>query len=476
MISSFVSYSTYGHSDSPWLGRLPEHWEALTVRRVCRVFAGATPSRAVPDYWLGGTIPWLASGDVNARRITDASQFITDAGFSASSTKWIQPGSVVVALAGQGKTKGMVATVEFPATCNQSLGVLEPDLAKIDYRYLAYYLESRYLDLRGLVGDGIRDGLNLDHLRAIPVPMPPLAEQAAIVSFLDHSDRRMGRYVAAKKRLIALLSEQKQAIIQRAVTRGLDPDVCVRPSGVEWLGDTPAHWDVVRAKRLFSPRRDLALPDDVQLSSTQAYGVIPQAEFEAKVGRRVVKISMHLEQRRHVEKDDFVISMRSFQGGLERAWASGAIRSSYVVLKPAPQVDVGFFSYLFKSRGYIRALQATADFIRDGQDLNFGNFCAVDLPLVPLGEQKAVATFISGMAAAIDAAVASTEREITLVREYRTRVIADVVTGKLDVREAAARLPDEVEKAELLAEVSALAEGDEPEKAADLAAADEAEA
>jgi len=281
-----------------------------------------------------------------------------------------------------------------------------------------------------------------------PFPVPPLPEQAAIVHFLDYADRRIRRYIAAKRKLIALLNEQKQVTINSAVTRGLDPSVRLKPSGVEWLGDIPAHWEVVRAKRLFSPRRDLALPGDVQLSATQAYGVIPQAEFEAKVGRRVVKISMHLEQRRHVEKGDFVISMRSFQGGLERAWASGAIRSSYVVLKRAPLVDVGFFSYLFKSRGYIRALQATADFIRDGQDLNFGNFCDVGLPLVPLDEQKAIAASISGLTAEIDVALAHTEREIALVREYRARLISDVVTGRLDVREAAERLPDEPEQPE----------------------------
>ena len=104
----------------------------------------------------------------------------------------------------------------------------------------------------------------------------------------------------------------------------LEPYPEYKDSGLPWLGQVPGHWGLLRSKRLFSARKDFALPDDVQLSATQAYGVIPQSEFEEKVGRRVVRISMHLEKRRHVERDDFVISMRSFQGGLERAWASGA--------------------------------------------------------------------------------------------------------------------------------------------------------
>ena len=154
---------------------------------------------------------------------------------------------------------------------------------------------------------------------------------------------------------------------------------------------------------------------------------------------------MHLEKRRHVEEDDFVISMRSFQGGLERAWASGAIRSSYVVLRnrQAVDTDTDFFSYLFKSRGYIRALQATGDFIRDGQDLNFTNFCRVDLPLIPGNEQRAIAKSITDSTRGLDSGVSRLGHEIELLREYRTRLVADVVTGKLDVREAAARLPDE---------------------------------
>lgn len=167
-----------------------------------------------------------------------------------------------------------------------------------------------------------------------------------------------------------------------------------KDSGPSWLGKVPAHWQIVRSKRLFTSRKELARPEDVQLSATQAYGVIPQSLYEERTGYRVVKISMHLDKRRHVERDDFIISMRSFQGGLERAWSTGAIRSSYVVLKPDAQVDAAYFRHLFKSDSYIAALRATGDFIRDGQDLNYSNFCGVDLPLMPPMEQAAIGRFL----------------------------------------------------------------------------------
>ena len=296
-------------------------------------------------------------------------------------------------------------------------------------------------------------------LKYLWLSLPPLPEQAAIVRYLDYVDRRIGRYVSAKRKLIALLEEEKQAIINRAVTRGLDPNVRLKPSGVEWLGDVPEHWDMRRSKRLFSPRQELARPNDIQLSATQAYGVIPQDEYERKVGRRIVKISLHLDKRRHVEVDDFVISMRSFQGGLERAWATGCIRSSYIVLRPTAEVDVGFFSYVFKSRAYVKALQTTANFIRDGQDLNFNNFCSVDLPFPPAGEQRKIAVTLGEATSSIDAAIARARRQVELVQEYRTRLIADVVTGKLDVRKAAPQLPDEADDQDPIGESGPPADG-----------------
>lgn len=203
-------------------GDVPEHWGAAAVRRYCRVFAGATPSRAIPEYWKSGTIPWLASGDVNLRRITAAKQFITEAGFAASSTNWIRPGSVVIALAGQGRTKGMVATVESRMTCNQSLAVMEPSPIKLDYCFLAYYLESRYRDIRALVGDGLRDGLNLEHVRAIPIPLPPLSEQTAIVSFLDETIVEITDTKERVEHEIDLLREYRTRLISDVVTGKLD--------------------------------------------------------------------------------------------------------------------------------------------------------------------------------------------------------------------------------------------------------------
>lgn len=201
---------------------------------------------------------------------------------------------------------------------------------------------------------------------------------------------------------------------------------------IPWLKVLPREWYLVRSKRLFTTRKERARPDDEQLSATQAYGVILQSEFERKVGRKVVRINLHLDKRAHVEPDDLIISMRSFQGGLERAWVRGCIRSSYVVLKPSPLTHVGYFSYLFKSRAYISALQATSNFIRDGQDLNFGNFCLVDLPLPPLEEQKQIGRILDWQTTRINKYIRNKRRLIELLKEQKQNVINQAVTRGLD--------------------------------------------
>lgn len=211
----------------------------------------------------------------------------------------------------------------------------------------------------------------------------------------------------------------------------LKPYADCKDSGVSWLGKVPAHWQIVRSKRLFTARQELARPDDIQLSATQAYGVIAQSLYEERTGYRVVKISMHLDKRRHVERDDFIISMRSFQGGLERAWSTGAIRSSYVVLKPETQVEAAYFKHLFKSVPYIAALRATGDFIRDGQDLNYSNFCGVDLPLVPLPEQAAIGRFLDWANGRIDRTIRAKSKVIVLIAEQKQAIVHSAVTRGL---------------------------------------------
>ncbi len=433
MIEGLKPYAEYKESGLPWLDTVPKHWDMAPNRAIMRDQRQVVGARASDYTLLSLTLRGVIARDMVNPKGKFPAQFNT--------YKVVKPNDFVFCLFDIDETPRGVGLSPLKGMITGAYDIFSPT-PRINPRFLYhYYLFVDEGKLMKPLYTGLRKTIQRGVFASLKAPLPPPDEQSAIVRFLDHANRKIDGFVRAKRKLIGLLNEQKQAIIHRAVTRGLDPDVPLKDSGIPWLGEIPAHWDVFHSRRLFTVRTELARTDDVQLSATQSYGVIPQADYEAKIDRRVVKISMHLEKRRHVEKDDFVISMRSFQGGIERAWASGAIRSSYVVMKPDPCVDVTFFSYVLKSPGYIRALQATGDFIRDGQDLTYGNFRMVDLPLMPLAEQQQIAKSIESATNTLNASLTRTVREIALMQEYRTRLTADIVTGKLDVREAAAKLP-----------------------------------
>ena len=434
MIADLKPYPAMKDSGMPWLGAVPWHWEIELGKWLFRKM-----NRPIWD--ASEVVTCFRDGIVTLRknrRVRGFTESLKEIGYQG-----IRRGDLVIH--GMDAFAGAIGVADSDGKGTPVYSVCEPGpTANAQYYAFALREMARSQWIQALA-KGIRErstDFRFEGFGSQPVPLPPLCEQAAIVRFLDYADRRIRRYIRAKQKLITLLEEQKQVLIYGAVTRGLDPNVRLKPSGVEWLGDVPEHWGIRRSKRTFTPRKELARPNDIQLSATQAYGVIAQEDYEERVRRKIVKISRHLEKRRHVEVDDFVISMRSFQGGLERAWVSGCIRSSYIVLQPAARLNVGYFGYLFKSVGYITALQSTANFIRDGQDLNFENFCGVDLPYLPIEEQRRIAQFLDDATADITTTIERSRREIDLFGEYRTRLIADVVTGKLDVRAAADGLPE----------------------------------
>lgn len=205
-----------------------------------------------------------------------------------------------------------------------------------------------------------------------------------------------------------------------------------RESGVEWLGEVPEHWEVRQSRRLYRQRKERIRPGDPQLTASQRHGIVSQAEFEKIEGQKVTQVILNPDILKHVEPGDFVMTMRSFQGGLEYSRVRGCISSAYVMLTPTGTLDPEYFRYVFKSRSYIRSLQATTNLVRDGQALRFENFVLVPLPLPPLTEQAAIAEFLHRETAKIDALVAEQRRLIDLLTEKRRAVISHAVTKGLN--------------------------------------------
>ena len=204
-------------------------------------------------------------------------------------------------------------------------------------------------------------------------------------------------------------------------------------SSVEWLGEVPENWRIVPAKALFAQSKETRHETDVQLTASQKYGIISQEDYMEKQSYKIVLADKGLENWKHVEPNNFIISLRSFQGGLEISYIPGCITWHYIVLKPKAGVEPEYFKWLFKSPRYIQALQRTANFIRDGQDLRFSNFVQVPLPLIPMDEQKEIAEYLNKETARIDSIIADITEQIEKLKEYRQSVISEVVTGKVAV-------------------------------------------
>ncbi len=436
MIADLRPYANYKDAGSRWLGAVPVAWE---VRPLRTLIAKRTERNRID-------LPLLSVArekGVFVRSLTNADENHNVIPDDLSNYKVARAGNLVI-----NKMKAWQGSMGV-APCD---GIVSPAYFVFDFNianpaFGQLLLRSKpYVAHFGQASDGVRVGqwdLSIPGMRQIPVLIPPPDEQAAIVRFLDWANGRLERTIRAKRKVLALLNEQKQAIVHSVVTRGLDPSVPLKPSGVPWLGKIPEHWEVVPSKALFRHRRERVREGDEILTASQAHGIVNRATFMATEGRRVMQAITGLDILKHVEPNDFVISMRSFQGGLEWSRVRGAISSAYVTLVPGASVCPQYFAHVLKSRAYISALRRTSDLVRDGQALRFANFGQVPLALIPLDEQQATAEFLDRTIAGISAVASRLEREIELLREYRIRLSADVVTGKLDVREAAARLPDE---------------------------------
>ena len=284
------------------------------------------------------------------------------------------------------------------------------------------------------MGTGIRLTLSYDLMKNMSLPVPPRDEQDQIVRYLDWQVSKINRLIAAKRKQIELLKEHKEAFINTAVTRGVVDDIPLKESGMQWLPKIPAHWRPVPAKALFRNISELRRDNDPMFAATQKYGLIEQVEYMRRENRRIVLANDNLDKWLHVEPDDFIISLRSFQGGLEKCDKPGCVTWHYVVLRPQKYVYPPFYKWLFKSASYIGALQKTSDFIRDGQDLRYSNFVKVGLFVIPMTEQVQIADRLDSEIPKYQKAIESLEQEIQQIIEYRTRLISDVVTGQIDVR------------------------------------------
>jgi len=440
MIDNLKPYPAMKDSGVPWLGEVPEHWDVEPLGRSLRVKSGDMIS---PDDERENGVPIYGGNGIRGYTFKPNSQGPT------------------ILLGRVGAKCGCVHLVDGPFWASEHALRVIPQ-TQVNLKFLALVLE--HADLNRMAIRTAQPLINSTIVRTHRVAFPPLPEQAAIVRFLDHADRRIRRYIRAKQKLIKLLEEQKQAIIHRAVTRGLDPNVRLKPSGVEWLGDVPEHWDVLPLCAIARPRKQTNQPHRELLSVYLGRGVIP---FSAVEEKRTNPTSEDLSKYQVVEPGDFVLNnQQAWRGSVGVSRYQGIVSPAYLVLRLDGRLLVEFADRLLSGRAMVAQYLVSSKGVGSIQrNLYWPHLRRVAVLVPPAVEQAAIARYLNEATASLTTTIEREGHEIDLLREFRTRLITDVVTGKLDVREAAARLPDEAEEPEPVDQIEA--EGDTDEAGAD---------
>lgn len=403
-----------------WAPNLPHGWGGAALRWIAEIYAGGTPERDNPEYWSDGSIPWLNSGAVSDWAITKPSELISESGFSQSSARWVPSQSVVIGLAGQGKTKGTSARLEIRSTTNQSMAAIVPG-PKLEYRFLHFWLSSNYQSIRNLAGGDKRDGLNLQHLAGIECPLPPITLQAAIADYLDRETAQIDTLIAKQEQLIATLRERRVATIGGAFASLTDAiyvqlrRLATRPidSGLDEQSDAsnPVEW----------PRfvRTTDIMDVFTLDDSKRVTVDPTHVGEATL-----------------DPGDLVLTRAGATIGKSYMHSSGepAAYAGYLVrIRPdQKRVASRYLAYWTQSTEFSDTIAAGA--IKSTiENFSASKYRSVRVPITSLERQKRLIVHLDDACMKIDTLIAKAERFIELSKERRAALITAAVTGQLEI-------------------------------------------
>ncbi len=474
MSDGLKPYPAYKDSGVEWLGKVPEHWE---VRRI-KSLAGKGHKTFVDGDWIESPhiraegIRLIQTGNIGIGQYREKGlRYIDEETFLKLKCTEIMPGDVLICRLGDPVGRACLApNLGVRMITSVDVCILKLNESAIP-AFLVYAMSSReYLEWIGsLVRGSTRDRVSRNMLGRFSLPLPPLPEQTAIVRFLDYADRRIRRVIRARQQQIKLLEEYKQALIHQAVTGQIDvrtgkPYPAYKDSGVKWLGQVPEHWTLLPFKRCFRVSMGPTILAS-ELQDDGKYPVFSATEAEVYFGRICsAKVILC--------PGDLVVPARGVSiGSVKIVTEPSVCTQTTIYAKRRPSADINsryVFYFLRGCRQWLFEYDRTAIPQLTTDQVNNN-----PLLISPLSEQTAIVEYLDAQTTKIDAATGTARREIELLREYRERLIADVVTGKVDVREVAAQLPEEDE----LASADEIERGEAPDDAAgEAASAEELEA
>lgn len=415
-----------------WIGQIPEEWYLGKVKFFSKISAGATPDRNNIFFW-NGDINWMSSGEVNQEVVTHTAETITTLALKRTSTKLLPIGTVMLALNGQGKTKGTAAVLAIETASNQSLASFIVDNAKVNNIYLYYFLKANYSNIRGLKGED-RDGLNLQLVSNIIIPLLDIKEQQKIADFLDKKTAQLDKVKSLLEEQIQKLKDYRASLIYETVTKGLDKTVPMKDSGIDWVGQVPEGWGVGKVK-YFSQISAGATPDrNNSLFWNGNINWMSSGEVNQGIVKHTSETITDLALKRTSTKllpNGTVMLALNGQGKTKGTAAVLAIESasnqslaSFIVDN---QILNNMYLYYFFVANYynIRGLKGED---RDG--LNLQLVSNIDIPLFEIEEQQKIVDFLNKKTVQIDQLIQIKNQQIKNINKQRQTLIYDYVTGK----------------------------------------------
>jgi restriction endonuclease S subunit len=427
-MSKFKRYERYKDSGVEWIGQVPNHWKVLKIKRLTRVKRGASP-RPIDDpvyFDDDGEFSWVRISDVTTSKmyLNESTEKLSALGASLSVK--LTPGQLFISICA---TVGKPCITKIKCCIHDGF-VYFPDF-KDDNRFLYYIFEAGEA-YKGLGKLGTQLNLNTDTVGDITIGLPPLNEQAAIANFLDQKTAEIDGLIADKEKLIELLQEKRQAIISEVVTKGFNPNVKMKDSGVEWIGEIPEHWELQKIKYVANIRNVKAS----ELDNDKVY--IGLENIESKTGKLLIG---DIDEQQNIEGTSNIFEVNDVLFGKLRPYLakciianfSGRCTSELLVLR-CSQVLPKYMFFLMLSEKFIDVVNSStygAKMPRANWDF-IGN---LKIPLPNKEEQKKIIEFLSKKSNEIDDLVSKIKEQIQKLKEYRQSLISEAVTGKIDVRD-----------------------------------------
>lgn len=399
------------------------------LRHVFLVTSGATPASGNPEYW-DGEIPWVTPEDLSNRKsywLQNTRRKITHAGYESSGATMAPASSIVLS---KRAPIGQLAVLKQSACSNQGCFLLTPRY-DADTRFYYYWLSCKVRLLQALGRGSTFMEISADDLRSIRIPTPSPRQQRTIANYLDRETARLDALIAEKERLLHLLAEKRRALITRAVTLGLNPDIRLRDSGITWLGEIPAHWETERARWLFRERDERSdTGAEYLLTVSHLTGVTLRSEKDVNMFEAASK-----EGYKICFSGDLVINtMWAWMGAMGVSPLDGIVSPSYNVYEPGDRLDPSYINALVRLSAFAQEVMRYSKGVWSSRlRLYPEGFFAIALPVPPVSEQNEIVAHIANETCKSDQLRTATERTVVLLKERRAALISAVVTGQIDV-------------------------------------------